>query len=336
MAHEITSTDGAVFHKEQAWHGLGYTVEEAMTPHQALKMAGLDWQVHKTTGIRTWEADTEGEFPPSYSDKFCAILRDDTNDILSVQSPDYQVVQNYEVFDLAYALGADVKIESALSLQGGKKIICLVKGDTFAPSNSGNDAITQYLALLSSHDGTIALSGLPTSVRIVCMNTLKMALGTKKKNMIRFTHTGNMEDKKSQMRLALEQYASTGKFFKEQVNILSNTNFTTEQIQKFFLDVYQTLEGPVVSNPTTEKDYKNYLNATVMVSKWSAGFDEERKELNAPASAWMAVNAVTKELQHRIPTKGRKTGWENRAYNNLMGSNQDDSVTVARLALELC
>ena len=73
-----------------------------------------------------------------------------------------------------------------------------------------------------------------------------------------------------------------------------------------------------------------------MVSKWSAGFDEERKELNAPASAWMAVNAVTKELQHRIPTKGRKIGWENRAYNNLMGSNQDDSIAVANHALAWC
>jgi phage/plasmid-like protein (TIGR03299 family) len=336
MAHEITATDGAVFHKEPAWHGLGYTVEEAMTPMEALKMAGLDWKVHKTVGIRTWESDTEGEFPPSYSDKFCAILREDTNDILSVQSPDYRIVQNFEVFDLAYSLGDNVKVESALSLQGGKKIICLIKGESFAPDNSRNDSMTQYLALLSSHDGTIALSGLPTSVRIVCSNTLKMALGTKKKNMIRFTHSGDMEDKKRQMRLALEQYANTGKVFKEQVNILSHTNMNAEQIKKFFLSVYELLESPIVSNPTTEKDYKNYLNATVMVSKWCQGFDDERRELNAPASVWMATNAVTKELQHRIPVKGRKTGWENRAYNNLMGASQDASLAVVNHALAWC
>ena len=333
MSHEIESSDGAVF-MEQAWHGLGYVVEDAMSPSEALKLSGLDWNVHRTLGVRTWEQEYEGEYPPVYTDKFCAIIRCDTNTILSIQTPDYKVVQNREVFDLAYSLGDNVKIESALSLQGGKKIICLVKGDTFAPSNSLNDAVTQYFAILSSHDGTIALSGLPTSVRIVCSNTLKMALG-RKGNMIRFTHTGDIEEKKRSMAVALKQYAETGKLFKENVNILSNCTMSTLDIQTFFLNVYGILEEPIVSNPTTEEEYKNYLKATVLVSKWSAGFDAERKELNAPATAWMAVNAVTKELQHRIPSKGRKTGWENRAYNNLMGSNQDDSLKVANYALTL-
>lgn len=326
MSHEITETDGAVFHKTKAWHGLGYVVEDAMTPTQALKLSGLDWTVSKTAGI---SAGT------TYSDKFCAIVREDNQEILSVQSPDYKVVQNWEVFDLAYSVGMDVKIESALSLQGGKKIVCLIKGDSFSPANSQGDTITEYLALLSSHDGTIALSGLPTSVRVVCWNTLQMALNAGRHRMIKFTHTGNMEEKKASMRKALACYAETGKFFRECVNTLSNQMWTTTDIQKFFLDVYSAIEEPVTTNPQTEAEYKTYLDAVVTIARWSGNFDGERKELQAPASAWMAVNAITKDIQHHISVKGRKTGWENKAYNNLMGAAQNVSTKVANMALAL-
>ena len=51
MAHEITSTDGLVLHKEEAWHGLGTIVEDAPTPQEALQIAGLDWTVKQTEGV---------------------------------------------------------------------------------------------------------------------------------------------------------------------------------------------------------------------------------------------------------------------------------------------
>ena len=164
-----------------------------------------------------------------------------------------------------------------------------------------------------------------------------MALGNakSKSSKIRFTHSGDVDDKQKQMKLALELYASTGKLFKDKVNILSTKEWNTNDIQKFFISVYEKLEEPIVSQPTTDKEYANYLKATVTVAKWSAGFDAERKELTAPASAWMAVNAVTKELQHRVSIKGRKTGWEARAFSNILGPNQDDSLNVANFALTL-
>lgn len=324
MAHLITDTDGAVFHKEPAWHGLGYVVEDAISPTEAMNAAGLSWTVSKSDGISA--GDTS-------STDFCAIIRDDTNTILSVQSPDYKVIQNHEVFDLAYTLSDTVKVESALSMSGGKKIVCLLKGESFAPSNSGNDTISKYLALINSHDGTLALSALPTSVRIVCNNTLTMALAAGKKGMFRVTHNGNMDDKKAAMKTALQRYQQTGKLFEEHVNTLSHVAMNTQQIQKFWLDVWGILEEPVVGNPQTEKEYRNYLNATTTVAKWSEIFDTERSDINAPASMWQAVNAVTKEMQHRIPARGRKPGFDSRAYNNLTGIVQDNTLKVVRHAL---
>lgn len=338
--HEITNVDGAVFHKEPAWHGLGYTVDNSMEPNEAMRLAGLDWTVCKSTGIRADNLDIEAT---TQSNNFCAIIRNDTNEILSVQSPDYQIVQNHEIFDLAYSLGSNVKVDSALSLQGGKKVVCLLKGDSFAPSNSPNDEITKYFALISSHDGSIALTGLPTSVRIVCMNTLKMAINEAKSGF-RFTHTGNIGEKKYNLSQALVNYAKTGQVFQESVDHLSRTMWSTEQLQKFFVSVYEKLWKPIPVSPSiqsttvathydSDAEYATVLDASTKIGVWCSNFDEERKVLSAPPSAWQAVNAVTKYIQHHSPSRGRKPTMESRAYSNLLGTNQNSSVNVVNLAL---
>ena len=247
------------------------------------------------------------------------------------------MVQNHEIFNLAYSLGSNVKVESALSLQGGKKIICLLKGDSFTPSNSPNDEITKYFALISSHDGSIALTGLPTSIRVVCMNTLKMAINSSKGGF-RFTHTGNIEEKKYNMSQALATYAATGQVFQDSVDHLSKTVWTTEQLQRFFVSVYENLWKliPVSETYASESDYNTVLDASTKIGVWCSNFDEERKVLSAPPSAWQAVNAVTKYIQHHSPSRGRKPTMESRAYSNLLGTNQNSSVNVMKLALANC
>ena len=166
MAHNITDTDGAVFHKQAAWHGLGLVIQEDMSPTQAMELAGLNWEVELTGPVMAGDALT---------DDYKAVIRKDTNTILSIQSPDYKPVQNHEVFDLAYNLGDDIKVESALSMQGGRRLVVLCKTGTMDAGNA-NDPVEQYMALISSHDGTLATQGLPTSVRIVCQNTLSQAM----------------------------------------------------------------------------------------------------------------------------------------------------------------
>ena len=326
MSHEIMDSDGAVFYQQKAWHGLGVVVEQAMSPREALKLANLDWTVSMGYGVKS------SDNPEIVSFDFCPIVREDTNTILSIQSPKYKPIQNSQVFDLAYSLGDNIKIESALSLQGGKKIVCLVRGDTFAPENSKHDAISKYFAILSSHDGSIALSGLPTSVRIVCANTLKMAMSNKAQ-AIRFTHNGDIKGKQEDMRRALAQYAETGRLFEANVNLLSSKTWNTQQIQSFFVDVYNAIEEPVSLNPSTDKEYKVYLDAKTTIARWCDTFDQERKELLAPASAWQAANAVTNDLQHKVNIKGRKISWENKAYSNLVGPGQDASAKVMQIAL---
>ena len=73
MAHNITDTDGAVFNKEAAWHGLGVVIQKDMNPTEAMEIAGLNWNVSKIGPVYAGDAQ---------SDEYNAIVRDDTNTIL--------------------------------------------------------------------------------------------------------------------------------------------------------------------------------------------------------------------------------------------------------------
>jgi len=334
MAHEIMSNDSAVFNRVAAWHRLGTVVESDMTPSDALKAAGLDWNVIKTGFVKADHPDIGTVFSEDYS----AIVRQDTQEILSVQSSDYQVIQNSEHFEMAYELSRDVKVESALSLKNGRKVVLLLRGDSFDVRGSSGDTVTEYMGLINSHDGSIAFCALPTSVRIVCQNTLSMAIAEAKKgkNMFRITHKGStMEDKKEAMRDALRQFRSSGQFFRDAVSDLANHELDKASIQKFWMDVWGLIETPIVTNPKTEAEHDNYVNAVKAVSNWSETFDRERDETGSTANMWMAANAVSKFIQHRVAKKGRKASMENRAWDNLAGLNQDSTMKVFRHALAL-
>ena len=332
MAHEIMENDRAVFNRVAAWHRLGTVVDSDMTPTDALTAAGLNWNVIKTGMVKAEHPDVGTVFSEDYS----AIVREDTKEILSVQSNDYQVIQNSEHFEMAYELSQDIKVESALSLKNGRKVVLLLRGDSFDVAGSRGDTVTEYMGLINSHDGSIAFSALPTSVRIVCQNTLSMAIAVAKKgkNMFRITHKGNtMEDKKQAMRDALRQFQANGKFFRDTVDVLATRELGKADIQKFWMDVWGLIETPIVTNPRTDAEKDNYDNAVKAVSSWSETFDRERDETGSTANVWMAANAVSKYIQHRIAKKGRKASMENRAWDNLAGLNQDSTMKVFRHAL---
>ena len=331
MAAEIYENDGAVF-AQNTWHGLGKYVGTAMSPTEAMEIAGLNWSVTKTPVYASYCGDN------LYNENYAAVVREDTKSILSIQSSDYKTVQNREVFDLAYALSDTVKVESAFSMNNGRRLVVLLKSGTFSSAQGNNDTITEYLALINSHDGTIALSGLPTSVRIVCSNTLSMAFSQqnhKKRSMFRVTHNGDMAGKLDSMRSALKEYAHTAKFFEEKVRALSSKPLTKDELKSFWLNVWAVVETPVVFNPSTDEESRNYREAVAAVSSWANTFDEERKELNLTPNLWVAANAATKWLQHKDPARGRKPTVESRTYNNLLGKQQDATMDVMNLALSL-
>lgn len=162
----------SMFYVRQApWHGLGVRVEAAPSSEEALRLSGLDWQVVQQPIMTT------GDIPiPGYK----ANLRDTDHQVLGVVTDRYRVVQNAEAFAFTDALlGEGVKYETAGSLQNGRKIWLLAKlPDKYIIEG---DQVEPYLVFSNSHDGSGSIKVAMTPVRVVCQNTLNLALASAKR-----------------------------------------------------------------------------------------------------------------------------------------------------------
>ena len=170
--------------REKPWHGLGIRVAEAPSSEEALRLAGLDWQV-KQEPVYT---DT-GEAIPGYK----ANIRDRDRRVLGVVTDRYKIIQNQEAFAFTDALlGKGVRYETAGSLQGGRRVWLLARLPKEYIISGGQ--VSPYLVFSNTHDGSGAVKVALTPVRVVCCNTLNLALDTAKRSWS-MIHTGNIRDK---------------------------------------------------------------------------------------------------------------------------------------------
>ena len=161
MAHEF-ETGFSV--REKPWHGLGIVVQDAPTSREALRLAGLDWVVEQRPVI------VDGNEVPNYK----ANVRNTDNSVLGIVTDRYRIVQNTEAFDFTDSLiGDEVRYETAGSLRKGKTIWLLAK---MPEQKILDDAIDPYICFSNSHDGTGAIKVCMTPIRVVCNNTLNLAL----------------------------------------------------------------------------------------------------------------------------------------------------------------
>lgn len=170
--------------REKPWHGLGVRVAEALSSREALAAAGLDWKVVQQ-GIRTEDGlDIPG---------FQANVRDLDGKVLGIVSDRYKVVQNEEAFAFTdRLLGEGVRYETAGSLNGGRKVWVLAR----MPREyiMLGDRVSPYLVFSNTHDGGGAIRVAMTPVRVVCSNTLNLALSTAARSWSTM-HTARVQDR---------------------------------------------------------------------------------------------------------------------------------------------
>ena len=192
--------------RETPWHGLGTRVLEAPSSQEALRLSGLDWNV-----IQEPIYTKENERIPSYK----ANVRDSDRKTLGVVTDRYKVIQNTEAFAFTDALLEEgVRYETAGSLQDGKRIWLLAH----MPHEYiiGGEHISPYLVFTNTHDGSGAVRVAVTPVRVVCSNTLNLALAQAKRSWS-MIHTGNvqgkLEEAKETLLMAREYMDELGKEF---------------------------------------------------------------------------------------------------------------------------
>lgn len=184
-----TGKDAFFSVKEKAWHGLGQIVEDYPTSEEAIKFAGLDFEVEKQ---KLFTADEEVK-------NFFATVRTDTKQILGVVGSRYEVVQNKTAFTFFDSLVSDdtgIKYETAGALGNGERIFITAKMPNVIRIGRKDD-IEEYIFLTTSHDGSGSIMAAFTPVRIVCNNTLNMALQNHS-NAVFIKHTANADTKLQQ------------------------------------------------------------------------------------------------------------------------------------------
>ena len=200
MAHNIETM---AYTNEVPWHGLGAKLEKAPTVEGMLKAAQLDWQVERAPMFTQ-----DGQEIPG----FAALRRSSDNKVLDVVGSRYQPVQNAEAFDFfnEFVKAGKATMETAGSLRGGQLVWGLANMRQEFEVSKG-DKVKGYLLCVAPHQQGKSLIFRTTTVRVVCNNTLTLALKGKG-NAHRVSHakqftTATIEQAKEALGLAREQVA---------------------------------------------------------------------------------------------------------------------------------
>lgn len=322
MVAEMYEHDYAQFHKRPAWHMIGNVVDEALSPKENLPGAKMDWGIDQRT---LFTQNAVGEFVPVPT--HVANYRDDAEILLGVVSSDFCPVSNAEMADFCEALSenGDVKCESVGSIKNGKRVWFLLKGEPFNVAN--NDEIFPYILVSNGHDGKTSFRVTPTTIRVVCSNTMHMVIpradtGELGKSAIAIYHTGSVMERVVEAQNALRHYGKAMQETKEVINTLANKEVNSEEVQKFFLECYTADFGDVPVNPQNKKEERRRERSMSAFNSFSRRFDDEKTI--SGTSLWNAYNAYSGLVQHDRKARGQDDAdrIEKRVDSNLFGLNQ--------------
>lgn len=295
-----SNVESMFYTREKPWHGLGVRVEEAPTSADALRLAGLDWEVAQEP-IFTEAGDAIAGYKVN--------VRDRDRKVLGVVSDRYRIVQNREAFSFTDALlGNGVRYETAGSLQEGKRVWLLAR----LPREYiiAGERISPYLVFSNSHDGSGAVRVALTPIRVVCNNTLNLALDTARRSWS-MIHTGDingkMQEAKDTLFMAETYMDSLGEAFER----LRRQKVTESQLKEY---VEQLLPLEKDATPMQEKN-------TMKLRE-----DMLRRYYDAPDlrgvgnNAYRFVNAVSDFATHAKPLR-RTANYNENLFMRTMDGN---------------
>lgn len=285
--------------RQVPWHGLGVKVMEAPTSKSALVLSGLNWKVlqekiYTDSGNRV--------------DGFKANVRDVDCRILGVVSDRYKVVQNTEAFAFTDALlGEGVRYETAGSIQEGRKVWLLAH----LPHEYiiAGERVSPYLLFSNTHDGSGAITVAVTPIRVVCNNTLNLALKTAKRSWSAI-HTVNiatkMEEAKNTLFMANTYMDELGKEFEKLRKIKLSDRDVAEYIELLL---------PVDDDASSVQKNISKLREDLKIRYYDA---PDLKEVGN--NAYRFINAVSDFATHAEPLR-RTENYREQVFHKTVNGN---------------
>ena len=327
MAHEIRKKDKVVLHGKAAWHGLGTVVQEAPTPEHALKLAGLEWSPLESDALYGSFAQDDDTIIKTVAQTHKMLVRSDHPEtVLGIVGKNYTPVSNAELADLCYDVCSTwkeqnpdkpLKVETAGSLFDGRKVWFLLQADPFSVHGHKEDTVERYTLAFNGFDGTTSLQFLPTTIRVVCNNTLTGALrrGRTAKGMdagIKILHRTGIKQRVAAAMTALQEVASQHGVMQEMADSLARKKLTAAKQMELYKDIYTAINRrkqfpEVVEHEDGTKTGARQRNKAVeQIAMWHGLFEQECIDHKWPRTAWTTVNSVTKWLDHDRPIRKTK------------------------------
>jgi phage/plasmid-like protein (TIGR03299 family) len=314
MAHELEIINGQAqmaYRESQGkpWHGLGVPVSDDMTPQQMMEVAGLDWDVEKVDTFYRYKGD-------NHSTGQQALVRSTDGKILTQVGPGWNPVQNSEAFDFFtdFVSNGDMVMDTAGSLKDGKLVWALADvKDGFSLFNG--DEVNGYLLFSNPHQYGKAIDIKFVMERVVCNNTLAVALNEQGQPSVRVSHRSefNAEAVKEILGLGHNKVEK----FKEAAEFLGSKRYTDEKLTEFF--------GVVFGKSTKEKE-----DLATRAKDAMALVENQPGDHFAPGTWWNAYNAVTYMTNHKL---GRSN--DSRLSSVWFGGNAKRNINALDLALEM-
>jgi phage/plasmid-like protein (TIGR03299 family) len=287
MAHDVQQM---AYVGETPWHGLG----NRLSPNQSLEIwqreAGMDWRI-ESSAVHFKSAGS-GLLAPIHTFPDQKVLyRSDTQQPLSVVSQRYQVVQPNEVLEFYRDLTevSGYELETAGVLRGGRKFWALARtGQSVALK--GGDEVRGYLLLATSCDGTLATTATPTTVRVVCNNTLALSLNGAT-TAIKVPHNTRFDPGvvKKQLGVAVSRWDE----FMYEMRMLAERKVSSKEAEHFFNQVLS-----VTSTDGTASAKQTNRHAISKAHNLYDGRGKGAELASAKGTAWGLLNAVTEFVDH--------------------------------------
>jgi phage/plasmid-like protein (TIGR03299 family) len=293
------------------WHSLGTILSDYPTRDEAKAIAHPWEPVTEPLFRREYGFDPEtGEPMTTFVEveTHQALVRDDNNFLLGVNSNTYEHVSNAELYDIAEALeqGADgeVMYETGGSLSGGKKVWLMLRlREPLTVPGDPNGAHVPYYSLQNAHDGSGSFRGQATMIRVVCANTAHMADldAAQRGTEFMFKHTKNVKDRIEEARNALAGWREGLTNWQLQMQELISTEVTPAGIE-FFIDKF--IPAPP-AGLASERVLANVANAhadlrSLFVGETMEGIGGTAYGLIAAASEWSEWQRKAKTPETRF------------------------------------
>jgi phage/plasmid-like protein (TIGR03299 family) len=282
MGHNLNETDGQfamMYVGEVPWHKLGTKLDHPATAEEAIEAASLNFTVEKLP-LKTEALDLPVQ-------SHFATVRTDTNQVLGVVGSRYVPIQNEQAFTTFDALVGEGEAiyHTAGALGKGERIWLLAKLPDYIRVK-GNDLVEKFLLLTNSHDGSSVVRVKLTPVRVVCENTLSLALSGVEQE-VRIRHTAHASERMKEaheiLGLTNKLYEELDLIFNQMSSIRIDGRVLTDYVKKVFPD--PPTNGHIHrKNPIREKVFE--------LAHTGKGADL------APDTLWNAYNAVTEYVDY--------------------------------------